>query len=302
MRSWIALACVLVVLTVGCDRSAAPPPSVGDDVIIVGSFNFSESDIVAELYAGVLRNAGFRVELIPQIGTRELVLPAMQLGLLDLVPEYAGSAVSFLGADPSPDTEHTLTTLQGLLAERGLRALAPAAAQSRNGFVVSSATAFKFGLKQISDLAPFASTLTFGGAPECPFRDLCLKGLRDTYGLEFASFLPLDTGGPLTAEAVERDTVDVGLLFTSDALFTQDSLVLLDDDRHLQPAENITPIVREDVLERFGPDVSTALDAVSTRLTTEVLRGLNAQVASGATPAAVAHAWLLANGLTTGEA
>ncbi|HEY6568366.1 MAG TPA: glycine betaine ABC transporter substrate-binding protein, partial [Actinomycetota bacterium] len=122
-----------------------------------------------------------------------------------------------------------------------------------------------------------------------------------TYGLRFDSFLPLDGGGSLTAEAIERGTVDVGVMFTTDGVLDEGNLVVLEDDRLLQPAENLTPIVREDAVERFGPGLVLALDRVSALLTTEALRTLNSQVALGADPAEVAHRWLQAHGSTTQE-
>ena len=162
----------------------------------------------------------------------------------------------------------TNALLASTVADRGLTALEPAAAENRNGMVVTAETAADLDLRTISDLAPSAGSMVFGGPPECPERDLCLPGLEKIYGLRFESFLPLDTGGPLSADAIQRGTVDVGMLFTTDGTLAGDDLVLLRDDRHLQPAESVTPIVRADTLERFGGGVRTALDAVSDQLTT----------------------------------
>jgi len=296
----VVLATILVLAAASCDRGAsAPQTAVGDDAITVGSFDFPESEVLAEIYAGALEAEGFRVVREPAIGTREVVLPALQLGLVEVVPDYGGSALTFLGGTASADPAVTNALLASTVADRGLTALEPAAAENRNGMVVTADTAADLELRTISDLAPWAGSMVFGGPPECPERDLCLPGLKKVYGLRFESFLPLDTGGPLSADAIQRGTVDVGMLFTTDGTLAGDDLVLLRDDRHLQPAESVTPIVRADTLERFGGGVRSALDAVSDQLTTKDLREMNASVSAGAAPKVVATAWLEDHGLGT---
>jgi osmoprotectant transport system substrate-binding protein len=296
----VVLATTLALVAASCDRGAdAPRTAVGDDAITVGSFDFPESEVIAEIYAGALEAEGFRVNRERAIGTREVVLPALQLGLIEVVPEYAGSALTFLGGTANADPEVTNALLASTVADRGLTALEPAAAENRNGMVVTAETASDLELRTISDLAPWAGSMVFGGPPECPERDLCLPGLKKIYGLHFESFLPLDTGGPLSADAIQRGTVDVGMLFTTDGTLAGDDLVLLRDDRHLQPAESVTPIVRADTLERFGGGVRSALDAVSEELTTDDLRAMNAAVSAGAAPRAIATTWLENHGLGT---
>jgi osmoprotectant transport system substrate-binding protein len=175
--------------------------------------------------------------------------------------------------------------------------LSPSPAQSRNGLVVEAATATEHGLRTVSDLRAVASEFTLGGPPECPERELCLPGLDRVYGLTFASFLPLDAGGPVTAEAVQRGTVDVGVLFTSDGSLADHDLVLLADDRHLQPAENLVPVVRREALSRSGPALARVLDGVSARLTTAELRTLNSLVRKGVPADVVAARWLAGQGI-----
>jgi osmoprotectant transport system substrate-binding protein len=165
---------------------------------------------------------------------------------------------------------------------------------------VTAPTAERLGAVDLSDLAAHAADLTLGGPPECPSRQLCLRGLEDTYGLHFGTFLPLDAGGPLTLEALLSGTIDVGLLFTTDGTIERRGLVLLADDRDLQPAENVVPLTRTDVMRRFGPGFTEVLDAVSAALDTQTLRGLNAAVDAGGTPAEIARTWLDAHGLRTG--
>lgn len=268
------------------------PAVLDDEAITVASFNFDESEIVAEIYAQSLEAAGFTVERVPRLGTRELVLPALQRGLVELVPEYTGSAVSFLGGSPTADREQSLAQLRELLRDRGIDALGQAPAQDRNAVVVSAEVADSLSLDSIGDLIPYANGMTLGGPPECADRPLCLPGLEDTYHLTFDSFLPLEGGSALTAEAIARGTVDAGVMFTTDGALSSDDLVVLEDDRHLQPAENLTPLVREDTLARFGPGVRATLDRVSAALTTKALQDLNQQVEGGVKPANAAANWL----------
>jgi len=142
--------------------------------------------------------------------------------------------------------------------------------------------------------------MVLGGPPECPSRPLCLLGLGSVYGLSFEGFVSLDAGGPLTVAALRIGQIDVGLLFTTDGRIDTEGFVLLRDDRLLQPAENVTPIVRPEALATFGPSLSDLLNAVSAQLTTADLRTMNAQVAGGVASAAVARAWLDAHVPGTG--
>ena len=168
-----------------------------------------------------------------------------------------------------------------------------APAENQNGIVVTPATASRLGLRSISDLAPHAAELTFGGPRECRDRPFCLAGLEKTYGLAFGRFLPLDSGGRQTRTALNSGEVDVGLLFTTDGHLAQGDLVLLADDRRLQPAENVVPLVRAEVVERWGDVLVDRLDAVSAALSTGDLAELNAEMGiEREAPAEVAADWL----------
>ena len=144
--------------------------------------------------------------------------------------------------------------------------------------MVTAATAARYDLHSIADLARWAPRLAFGGPPECQERGYCLPGLAQTYGLHFRTFIPLDAGGPLTLQALEAGYVGVALLFSTDPAITAQHLVVLADNRGLQRAENVTPLVRRDVVARYGPRLLAVLNAVSARLTTASLRALDAQV------------------------
>jgi osmoprotectant transport system substrate-binding protein len=302
IRATSVLLAIALAIGTACTsaRPDRPETALGDAAVTIGSFDFPESTLLAELYAQVLEGHGIAVERRFGLGPRELVLPALQRGLLELVPEYVGSALAFLGGEPTAAVTPTLLRLRGHVAARGLAVLEPAAAQDQNGFVVTAQTAERLGVRDLSDLGVHADDLTLGGPPECPSRRLCLRGLEDTYGLRFGAFLPLDAGGPLTLEALLSGAIDVGLLFTTDGTIERRGLVLLVDDRDLQPAENVVPLTRTDVLRTFGPTFSQALDAVSAALDTQTLRGLNAAVEAGGSPAEIARTWLDAHGLRTG--
>jgi osmoprotectant transport system substrate-binding protein len=290
------LALVLLLVAPACSSGDAAPAPRSDDVVIA-AFDFAESHLLVEIYAQALESAGVPVRRQLSLGPREFVQPALQQGLVDLVPEYAGSALGFvtLGTvEPSADEDQTHAELELALAGKGVTVLHASPAQNRNGVGVTGATAAEFGLRTMSDLAAHASEMTFGGPPECADRPLCLPGFERIYGMRFAEFLPLDDG----VQALRAGAVDAAVVFTSDGVAERDGLVILEDDRHLQPAENVTPVVRTDVLERYDPQLRDAVNRMSAALTTQELRAMNAEMGvDGRPPAAVAADWLHREGL-----
>jgi osmoprotectant transport system substrate-binding protein len=263
-----------------------------DDRITVASFDFAESVLLAEVYAQALERAGFDVARAPVTGPREVVLPALETGLLEVIPEYEGSATAFLGGTPVADPAQAHAEMAASLEGRGLVAASPAPAQDRNAFVVPAAVAERYALRRLSDLTAVDQDLTLGGPPECPQRDLCLLGLQETYGLSFAGFVPLDAGGPLTERALAEGAIDIAVMFTTSPGLDPARHVILADDLGLQPSERVVPLVHAAVIDRFGPGVLASLDSASAGLTTAVLRAMNGSVAAGQTPAAVAAAYL----------
>ena len=282
----LAVVCLAATLAslVGTGTARARTETARRNVVTVASFDFTESRLLAEIYAGALERAGVPVRRTLGLGPRELVAPALASGLVDVVPEYAGTAVQFLSlgrAVPEPDVAATHAALVDALDGTPAQALASAPAQDANAFVVRRAVADRLGLGTLSDLQGAARRLSFGGPPECATRPLCLEGLRDVYGIEFGEVVALDAGGPLTRQALATGIVDVALLFSTDPALGDDDLVELVDDRALQPAENVTPIVRRAAVDRFGSRLVDTLDAVSARLDTATLRELNALAAEG---------------------
>lgn len=262
--------------------------------VTVGSTNFSEQSIVAEMYIQCLEAAGVGVDTRLNIGSREIVLPALEAGDIDLYPEYVGTVLTFLGGEPTPDLDESMEALRPLFAEKGVTVLEPSPAEDKNGFAVTQETADEYDLQKLSDLEGVAGELTFGAGPECSERPLCLPGLKETYGLEFAKVERLDSGGPLTKDALENGSIDVGLVFTSDGAVAARGFVVLEDDKGLQPVENIVPVIRDDAL---NPQIEELLNAISAALTTEELSELNKVVeVDKEDPADAATLWLEENG------
>ena len=305
-RSLAGFACLTFALaSAACTASggSAPGPAGGPGrpVIVVGSFDFPESVTLAYLYADALAGRGYPVRVLPGLGPRELVEPALMTGLIQLVPEYTGSALEFVSLGRVQATANIAATAEALaraMTGRGLVLGRPAAAQDGNAIVVTAATAARYRLGTISSLAAVANRLVFGGPPECPERAYCLPGLRLSYGLRFRQFVALDADGPLTRQALAAGDISVALLFTTDPAIAAQHLVVLTDDRGLQPAENVVPVLRRATADRYGPGLLAALDAVSARLSTAALAGLDAEVELGnRDPQAVARQWLRAAGL-----
>ena len=263
--------------TAGATESTASAQRV-TDTLQVGSTNFTEQQLVAEMYALALEDAGYDVERQFQLGAREIVLPALQNGDIDLYPEYVGTALETLtgGAGvATADTQESLELLRQEFAESNIEVLEPAEAQDKNALVVTQETAEELGLETVSDLQGHAEDLALGGPPECPQRPLCLPGYEDVYGLDFGEFVSLDPGGPLTWAALENGDIDVAVMFSSQGVIDERGWVTLEDDQGLQPAENLVPVIREDALD---PTIRETLNAVSAALTTEKLKQLNRRV------------------------
>lgn len=263
--------------------------------IRIASFDFAESQLLAEMYAQVVEAAGLPVERVGAVGPREIIAPALELDRIDLVPEYLGTALQFAGgAEPNSDTASARAELNDALRPRGLIALEASPAEDKNVIVVTTATADEQGLETISDLVPIGPDQRFGGPPECPDRPLCLAGLETVYSIRFAEFVP-QRSLTLTAEALRRGEIEVGLMFSTASQLEADDLVELVDDKTLQPAENVVPVVRTEALERWGPNLADSLNVLSARLTTSDVRALNLRVANGEAIEDVARDWLMAN-------
>jgi osmoprotectant transport system substrate-binding protein len=301
MRFGTKLATTLVALctVAGCSGESAPSRAAGEPrTIVVGvSGAFAENEIVAELYAQVLERAGYSVERQFELRSREISQNALESGQIDLKPEYLSSLLLFLdpNAQASDDPADVARQDRLLLGPRGITVLTPSQAEDTNEFVANAQTAREFNLTSMSSLVPVAGQLTLGGPPECPQRPFCIPGLNRVYGIIFEDFVPLDAGGPQTVAALKSDEVQIGLLFSTDPSIEANGFVPLLDDRHLQNAENLTPVIRSEML---NDEIRRLLDAVSTRLSTErVTKLLEKVVIDGQDVAAVAKRFLKVNDL-----
>jgi osmoprotectant transport system substrate-binding protein len=304
-RRALAVATALGVLTCcACGEAApAPPGRAPGTAVVVASFNFPESELLAAIYALALMEAGIPARLELDLGPRELVQPALAQGLVDVVPEYLGTALADLGPAAGVAMSDPVAVRRELvraLARWDVRVLQPAAAQNQNGLMVTRATAARLRLRTVSDLRPFAPHMVLGGAPECPQRPYCLPGLRRVYGLQFSAFVPLATEHE-RVDAIERGAVDVAVTGTTGGHLASGDLVLLADDRQLQPAGNVVPVVHVGATTRYGARLASALDRVSERLTTSDLIALNSRITvAGHNVLAEARAWLERQGILSG--
>jgi osmoprotectant transport system substrate-binding protein len=289
----LAVLAALPAVLLSCGTAATPVPTAVT-TIRLAAYDFSENQILAEVYAQGLRRAGLPVTVQGGGGPREVVEPALEQGVSDVVVDYLGTALDFTqpeGSSAGRSAEDLRAALAQALAARGVTVLDPSSAEDQNGFAVTRTFAAAHGLTSLSDLAALAPGLTFGGPPECPDRPLCLPGLQRVYGLHFGKVRAVPSRSA-TVAALVGGQIDVGLLETTDARLGSGAVTLLTDDRALQPHENVVPLVRSGALRRWGDRVATALDGVSARLTTDELVRLNRAVEiDGLTPAGAAARW-----------
>ena len=269
--------------------------------ITIGSTNFSEQLVLGELYSQILEANGYAVTRKFNLGNREAaVYPGLVSGQLDMEADYLATLLALVDktATGSTDPKVTAAALQKALTPNGLTVLDYAPAVDQNGFVVTKATADKYKLVKLSDLAPIGTQLVLGGPAECPNREFCALGLKNKYGITFKDFKALDTGGPLTVQALVGGQIDVGLLFTSDSTIAVRGFVLLEDDKQLQLSDNVAPVVRNEYLTKAGDDFKKLVNSIAPKLTTAELTGMNKLVeVDKKDPKDVAKEWLKKQGL-----
>ena len=278
-RSALLAAVIGLALTaVACGSSPSSSSTTPKGTITVAGFKFSEGSVLAELYGQALQHDGYTVNFKLNLGSREVVAPAIKSSQVDLYIGYAATDLEYYDSaagEATGDVTATTAKLNSHLQSLGLQALTPSAAQDQNGFAMTQANATKYNATKLSDLASIGGQLVLGAGPECPTRPFCAPGLQKTYGITFKSFKALDTDGPLTRAALKSNDIQVGLVFTSDADLQSLGLVVLQDDKHLQNADNVVPIVRTPVA---SAEVKKVLNAVSAGLSTADLINLNSQV------------------------
>ncbi|MFJ9632371.1 ABC transporter substrate-binding protein [Streptomyces sp. NPDC091280] len=302
----IALAATAALVT-GCgsssDSKSDNPLSGGGkasgDTVVVGSNNFAESTLLADIYGEALKAKGVKVTYKPNIGSRETSYGLLKNGSITVLPEYNGALLAYLDPKATPTTVAATTAAINAKLDTKLTLLEPAAAEDKDTVTLNAETAKKYNLtseSSIGDLKSIAKDLVIGASPEFQTRQQGLVGLKSVYGLEFKSFKALDAGGTLTAAALKKNTVQAADLFSTDPTIAKEKHVTLQDPKRLFGFENVQPLVYKSGLSAAGV---AALNAISAKLDTATLLDLDTQVQSqNKDPLDVAKAWLKSAGLS----
>ncbi|MFC7308316.1 ABC transporter substrate-binding protein [Streptomyces monticola] len=252
--------------------------------LVVGSAGFTESKVLAELYSQLLKDAGYGTS-IKTVENRELYEPSLEKGDIDVVPEYAATLAEFLNAKKngpkakpvaSSDVEATVAALEKLAGPRGLKVLPAGAAVDQNAFAVSKEYAQKNKLKSLSDLGKAKLKVKIAAGDECEVRPFCAPGLKKTYGIDVAGVDPKGVGTPQAKQAVKDGEDQLVLTTTTDATLENYDLVLLEDDKKLQNADNILPVVNSK--EAGDKEIADVLAKLTETLSTQDLVELNRKV------------------------
>ena len=258
--------------------TAAEPPADGP-AIQMGAQDFGESLILSEIYGQVLTDAGYEVEQVEVGGFRDVLVAAFENDEVNFSPEYAASMLEFLNdfaGEATSDVDETTDLLQEEISELDLVALEPSEAVDTNAFVVTGETSDELGLTAISDLAEVADEVTLGAPQDCETNPFCIPGLQNVYDIDLsANFTPLEPG--LVATSLEEGAIDVGVLFSTDGRIAENDWVLLEDDEQMLAADNVVPVLSQELVDAYGDDLTSLVDSVSQALTTDALIELNRQ-------------------------
>ncbi len=252
----------------------------GSKTLTVGGAKFTEMAIMQQLYGQLLAKNGYTINY-KAVDNREIYEPALEKGEIDVVPDYAASMANFMskksggGEIATTDAAETVQKMQPLLQKAGLTAFTPSPAIDANAFAVTKKYAEANQLKTLSDLGKLGKPVRLAAPAECAERPFCQLGLEKTYGLKISQLIPLEFGSPQAKQAVTSGKADLVLTGTTDGTLDQLGLVALEDDKKLQAADNLVPVVNK---EANTPEVKALLDKLSAVLTTEDLAQLNAKV------------------------
>lgn len=266
--------------------------------IKVGSADFTESKIIAEIYAQALEANDFTITRQFGIGSRETYIPAVQDHSIDLIPEYTGNLLQYFDADSTATTpdEVLLALFKALPGD--LSILYPSPAEDKDTLAVTEETAQRWNLTSIADLAARSPEVKVGAPSEFQTRYTGLVGLKEKYGLDIApaNFVAIsDGGGPATVQALSSGAITAANIFSTSPAIEQSRLVVLDDPENVFLAANVVPLVAS---QKMSAELKTVLDAVSAKLTTEALIELNTSVEGnqGIDPDEAAQKWIADNG------
>ncbi|WP_447039334.1 ABC transporter substrate-binding protein [Streptomyces sp. DSM 118878] len=264
--------------------------------VTIGTANFTENQVLGYLYAAALEAAGVKTKVRPNLGTREILIPALRGGDIDLLPEYQGALLHYLDPKAKVTEEGEMQNALAVALPRGLQILPYGRAEDSDAFVVTRDTAKQYGLKTLADLAEHNGKLVIGAAPEVKKRTVGVVGLKDVYGVEFKEFKSLDSSGPLVKGALRKGDVDVANLFTTDTDIAAEKWVVLTDPKNLIPGQHIVPLIAD---RKADSTVRKALARLGALLTTEQLTELNRLVDKDKKdPQDVADDWAAEHGLT----
>jgi osmoprotectant transport system substrate-binding protein len=295
-----ALATVMALAACGGSSGGSPlGGSAGSkaptDTIVVGSANFPENVLLADIYADALSAKGVQVTKKLNIGSRETYIPALKDGSIDLIPEYSGVLLQYFDKTATAVSSADVYAALQKAVPAPLTVLDQATAEDKDAVVVTKATATKYNLTSIGDLKAVASKLSIGGPPEWKTRETGLPGLKAKYGVTFGSFKALDAGGPLTIQALKSGRVQAADVFTTDPNIAANGWVILQDPNNLFAAQNVLPLING---QKASDNVKTTLNAISAKLDTATLGALvKSVVLDKKDPDQVAKEWLTTAGL-----
>jgi len=295
---------VTALVAVACGGSGGGSKTTAQkkESVTVASTNFPENVTLADIYGKALQGAGYQVSFRNNLGTRQVIQPALLNGQIDAYPMYAASDLEFANnraGQANGDAQQTTQKLRDLYAPKGVSILDPAPAIDTNAFAVTKATADKYNLKTISDLKAVAKQLVIAVPPECATNPYCGVGLQNVYALPLSSFKSTKAieVGPVADAALSRGDVQVAEVLSTDGAIETNGFVALDDDKHLQAADNVVPAIRTNKLNN---EIRDLWNSVSAKLTTAELVGLNKKVdVDKQDPDAVAQDWLRGKGFKT---
>ena len=298
----LALGASVLVLLSACSTGGSGSTATPRPTIKIGSDGFYESKLMAEIYGQALEAKGYTVDRTGiGLGARKVTAAALESGQFDLKPEYIGSGLAYYDATKTTgDPAANAAALQTILTGKGggITVLNYSPAADQNAFVVTQATATKYSLSKMSDLTAVQAQLKFGVATDCQTNAVCATALKNQYGLDLTNALPLSACDQPMVDALTAGTITVGELCSTQPDISKNGWVVLTDDKHTQPADNIAPLVRNDYLAKVDKaSFEAILNNVSAKMTTAELTTLNAEfVFDKKDIAAIATEWLKANG------
>ncbi|SHG44972.1 ABC transporter substrate-binding protein [Streptoalloteichus hindustanus] len=292
-RAWVVLAVLASVVVAGCGGDPTKGGGGGGSgPLAIGSADFAESELLMELYAGAVRSTGAQVQTRPRIGSREVLVRALQDGSLAVVPEYAGNLLNYFDKDATAAKSDEVYAQLQQKVPSGLQVLEKSAAEDKDVLVVSKETAERQGLRSMADLGPKCGDLVLGAAGE--WRGRWEARIKQLYGCVFKEIRTTDPAGPVTVEALRSGQVQVANLFTTASAIGVNGFVELADPKQMYPAQNVVPLVRQSALDDRGRQ---AVNRVSAALTTEKLSAMVRRIeVDKATVADVASGFLKENG------